>query len=84
MISHFNILLGVFSDAGPGTRSGLEQAVEAGAGSGGAEGVPGGDAGSGGRGVASRAVRPRGDLQGAGRHLGAVLHRAAERQHPAQ
>lgn len=57
------------SDAGPGEGSGLEQVVEAGPGSDGAEGLTGGDAGSGGGGFASWAVQPRGDLQGAGNHL---------------
>lgn len=59
----------VNSDTGPGEKSGLEQFVEAGPGSDGAEGLTGGDAGSGGRGFASGAVQPRGDLQGAGNHL---------------
>lgn len=41
------------ADAGPGEGSGLEQVVEAGPGSDGAEGLTGGHAGSGGRGFAS-------------------------------
>lgn len=69
----------VYSDAGPGTGAGLEQVAEAGSGAGGAERLPGGDAGSGGRGAASRALRPRGDMQGAGRHFRAVFDRAAQR-----
>ena len=42
------VLAAVRSDAGPGSRRGLQQVVEAGPGAGGAEGLAGGDAGSGG------------------------------------
>lgn len=48
-----NFLAGVDSGAGPGEGAGREQDDEAGRGSEVAEGLPGGDAGSGGRGVAS-------------------------------
>lgn len=53
VIFKVNITVDVYSDAGPGAGCGLEQAVEAGSCSDGAEGLPGGDAGSGGQGAAS-------------------------------
>lgn len=48
-----NVLADVNSDAGSGEGSGPKQAVEVGPGSDRAAGLAGGDAGSGGRGVAS-------------------------------
>lgn len=54
-LTNENVLAGgvCTQDAGPGTGSGLEQVVEAVPGSDRAEGLVGGHAGSGGRGVAS-------------------------------
>lgn len=78
------MLVCVCADAGPGPGSGPQHGDEAGPGSGWAEGQSGGDAGAGGGGAAPGAVQPGGDLWGARPQLSAVLHGAAQPQHPAQ